>query len=101
MLVSGILQCVFWVAGLVAALSYGLMPACGCMEFMTGLTMSCAGLACLTFIPMFVINVLMLDEWAKSDKECGPPLWRYGAFIIVMIVFNACCGPTVAQRKTN
>jgi hypothetical protein len=40
-----------------------------------------------------VITILMAVEWGKSFRECGPHLYNYGIFVIVMFIlcfFGVC-----------
>ena len=100
MLVSGILQCVFWVSFILANISRGVAQAndpfnnCSMTMFM--------GFGCvclLNIVPLMVMNILVIAEWDKSDKECGPSLWNYGVFIVVMFALQLCSSSSASQAR--
>ena len=102
MLVSGILQCVFWVSFILVAISHGVAQANQphnniSMTFVMGF--GC--IALLTALPLIVMNILVIVEWDKSDKECGPSLYNYGVFIVVSMVLQCLSSSTGSRANRN
>ena len=102
MLVSGILQCVFWVSFIFANISHGVaqanQPFNNCSMTMTiGFVCVCL----LNAVPLFVMNILVIAEWDKSDKECGPPLYNYGVFIVVSMVLQCLSSSSGSRANRN
>ena len=102
MLVSGILQCVFWVSFILANISRGVAQAnapfnnCSMTMFM--------GFGCvclLNIVPLMVMNILVIVEWDKSDKECGPSLYNYGVFIVVSMVLQCLSSSSGSRANRN
>ena len=100
MLVSGILQCVFWVSFILANISHGVAqanrPFNNCSMTMT---MGFVCVCLLNAVPLMVMNGLVIAEWDKSDKECGPSLWNYGVFIVVMFALQLCSSSSASQAR--
>ena len=100
MLVSGILQCVFWVSFILANISHGVAqanrPFNNCSMTMT---MGFVCVCLLNAVPLMVMNILVIAEWDKSDKECGPSLWNYGVFIVVMFALQLCASGSGSQAS--
>jgi hypothetical protein len=102
MLVAGILQCVFWVSFILAFISHGVAQSNAPHNSISmTLAMSCACIMALTAIPLFVMNIMTIVEWDKSDKECGPSLYNYGIFIIVIFVLQCCCSSSGSQSSRD
>ena len=46
----------------------------------------------MCYLSWVVITILMAVEWGKSFRECGPHLYNYGIFVIVMFTFSVVLG---------
>ena len=63
----------------------------------------------MCYLSWVVITILMAVEWGKSFRECGPHLYNYGIFVIVMFTFSVVLGymmqdpdePGDAEKKKN
>ena len=102
MLVSGILLCVFWVSFILVAISHGVAQANKphnniSMTFVMGF--GC--IALLTALPLIVMNILVIVEWDKSYKECGPSLYNYGVFIVVSMVLQCLSSSSGSRANRN
>jgi hypothetical protein len=61
----------------------------------------------MCYLSWVVITILMAVEWGKSFRECGPHLYNYGIFVIVMFSLSGVLGymmkdpdePGYAEKK--
>jgi hypothetical protein len=92
MLVDGILQCVFWLCLIIGF----ILMHCGGGQS-TGLALAGSAICCVG-LPMTGVQIAMWVYMFQSDKACGPNLWGFGIFLIVLAFLHGTQG---TQSRTS
>ena len=110
MLISGILQIVYWLFTVLVAINValgegvgsrsgwggegsgaGMSGVAGVLEYLVCCVRLPVGIGLIT-IPPVAISIMMWVFMFQSDKDCGEELWGFCVFLLVSSFLQSCAG---------
>ena len=119
MLISGILQIIYWLFTVLVAInvalgewggprsgwggegsSAGMSGVADVLEYLVCCVRLPVGIGLIT-IPLFTISIMTWVFMFQSDKDCGRELWGFGVFLLVSSLLQACASRSslLADRR--